>query len=42
MFWLIYAGFIQEYNGLIQRIWAVPTMGWFGYASLVLLGRHIA
>ena len=34
MFWLIYAGFIpQSYNGLVQRLWAVPTMGWFGYAA---------
>jgi len=40
MFWLIYAGFIpQSYNGLIQRIWAVPTMGWFGYAAWQLTKR---
>lgn len=38
MFWLIYAGFIpSEYNGLIQRIWAIPTMGWFGWAAHVLI-----
>ena len=37
MFWLIYAGFIpSEYNGLIQRIWAVPTMAWFGWAVIAL------
>ena len=40
MFWAIYAGFIpSEYNGLVQRIWAVPTMGWFGVAAAVLQGR---
>ena len=40
MFWLIYAGFIpQDYNGLVQRIWAVPTMGWFGYAAWQLTRR---
>lgn len=39
MFWLIYAGFIpQELNGLIQRLWAIPTMGWFGFAAYHLLG----
>ncbi len=38
MFWLIYAGFIpSQYNGLIQRIWAIPTMGWFGWAVHVLV-----
>lgn len=38
MFWCIYAGFIpSEYNGLIQRLWAVPTMGWYGIASYMLL-----
>ncbi len=38
MFWLIYAGFIpQEFNGLIQRLWAIPTMGWFGVAAHILL-----
>jgi len=38
MFWAIYAGFIpQEYNGLIQRLWAIPTMGWYGVAAHVLL-----
>lgn len=37
MFWAIYAGFIpSEYNGLVQRIWAVPTMGWFGVAVWAL------
>jgi hypothetical protein len=37
MFWLIYAGFIpQEINGLIQRLWAIPTMGWFGIAAYKL------
>ena len=37
MFWLIYAGFIpQEFNGLIQRLWAIPTMGWFGIAAYKL------
>lgn len=37
MFWLIYAGFIpSELNGLIQRIWAIPTMGWFGVAAYML------
>ncbi len=40
MFWLIYAGFIpSEYNGLIQRIWAVPTMGWFGWAAYTLMQK---
>lgn len=38
MFWLIYAGFIpQEFNGLVQRLWAIPTMGWFGVAAHMLL-----
>ena len=38
MFWLIYAGFIpQELNGLIQRLWAIPTMGWFGVAAHMLI-----
>jgi len=38
MFWLIYAGFIpQELNGLVQRVWAIPTMGWFGLAVYQLL-----
>ena len=38
MFWLIYGGFIpQEINGLVQRVWAVPTMGWFGWAAYVLI-----
>ncbi|WP_394203822.1 DUF998 domain-containing protein [Marinagarivorans algicola] len=38
MFWLIYAGFIpQELDGLIQRLWAVPTMGWFGVAAHMLI-----
>ena len=38
MFWLIYAGFVpQEFNGLIQRLWAVPTMGWFGVAAHMLI-----
>ncbi|GGD54734.1 DUF998 domain-containing protein [Lacimicrobium alkaliphilum] len=37
MFWMIYAGFIpSELNGLIQRIWAIPTMGWFGVAAYML------
>ncbi len=37
MFWLIYAGFIPaEFNGLIQRLWAIPTMGWFGLAIVEL------
>ncbi|OUL57260.1 DUF998 domain-containing protein [Pseudoalteromonas ulvae] len=40
MFWLIYAGFIpSEYNGLIQRIWAIPTMGWFGCAAHILMQK---
>lgn len=43
MFWLIYAGFIpSEYNGLVQRLWAVPTMGWFGYATWHLAKPHTA
>jgi hypothetical protein len=38
VFWCIYAGFIpQEYNGLIQRAWAVLTMGWFGVAAHLLI-----
>ena len=38
MFWFIYAGFIpQEINGLIQRLWAIPTMGWFGIAAHLLV-----
>ncbi len=38
VFWCIYAGFIpQEFNGLIQRAWAVLTMGWFGVAAHVLI-----
>lgn len=40
MFWLIYAGFIpSSYNGLIQRMWAIPTMGWFGYAAIVIINN---
>ena len=40
MFWCIYAGFIPgEYNGLVQRLWAVVTMGWFGVAAHVLATR---
>ena len=43
MFWLIYAGFIpNEYNGLIQRIWAIPTMGWFGWAAHILFQAQAA
>jgi len=38
MFWLIYAGFIpQEINGLVQRVWAIPTMAWFGVAAHMLI-----
>ena len=38
VFWCIYAGFIpQEYNGLIQRTWAILTMGWFGVAAHLLI-----
>ncbi len=38
VFWCIYAGFIpQEYNGLIQRLWAVLTMGWFGVSAYLLI-----
>lgn len=41
MFWLIYAGFIpEEFNGLIQRAWAIPTMGWFGLAAHFLLSSQ--
>ncbi|XOV78236.1 MAG: DUF998 domain-containing protein [Aestuariibacter sp.] len=41
MFWLIYAGFIPaSYNGLVQRMWAIPTMAWFGYAAFVLLNNR--
>ncbi|MCC2605978.1 DUF998 domain-containing protein [Planctobacterium marinum] len=41
MFWLIYAGFIPaEFNGLVQRLWAIPTMGWFGVAAYRLLQRN--
>ncbi len=37
VFWSIYANFIPyEYNGLIQRLWAVLTMGWFGLAAKTL------
>lgn len=40
IFWLIYAGFIpQEYNGLVQRLWAILTMGWFGIAAHLLILR---
>lgn len=40
VFWCIYAGFIPvEYNGLIQRIWAVIGMGWFGVSAYVLTQR---
>lgn len=43
VFWCIYAGFIpQEYNGLIQRVWAVLTMGWFGVAAHLLVQRMSA
>ena len=38
VFWCIYAGFIpQEYNGLVQRVWAILTMGWFGVAAHLLI-----
>lgn len=38
VFWCIYAGFIpQEYNGLIQRLWAILTMGWWGVAAHLLI-----
>ncbi len=38
VFWCIYAGFIPpEYNGLVQRAWAVLTMGWFGVAAYLLI-----
>lgn len=41
MFWAIYAGFIpSEYNGLVQRAWAIPTMGWFGVAAYMLSSRR--
>lgn len=41
MFWLIYAGFVpSEYNGLIQRLWAIPTMGWFGVATFMLMTQR--
>lgn len=41
MFWLIYAGFIpQEVNGLIQRLWAIPTMGWFGIAAHLIVQQQ--
>lgn len=37
MFWFIYAGFMpQETSGLINRIWAVVGMSWFGIAAFVL------
>jgi hypothetical protein len=40
VFWCIYAGFIpSEYNGIIQRTWAVLTMAWFGVAAHYLLQR---
>ncbi len=40
VFWCIYAGFIpREYNGIIQRTWAVLTMGWFGVAAHYTLQR---
>ncbi|WKE66985.1 DUF998 domain-containing protein [Gallaecimonas kandeliae] len=43
MFWLIYAGFIpSEYNGLIQRLWALPTMGWFGLAAVQVARENAA
>lgn len=38
VFWCIYAGFIpREYNGLVQRIWSVITMGWYGIAAYLLM-----
>lgn len=37
MFWLIDEDFIsRNYEGLAQRLWMIPTMGWFGVASLLL------
>tara|TARA_Y100000780_G_scaffold99524_1_gene90496 strand:+ start:2673 stop:3275 length:603 start_codon:yes stop_codon:yes gene_type:complete len=43
MFWLIYAGFIpSEINGLVQRVWAIPTMGWFGIAAYMLGSRQFS
>ena len=41
MFWLIYAGFIpSEFNGIIQRLWAIPTMAWFGLAAGQLANKE--
>ncbi len=43
MFWCIYAGFIPaEYNGLVQRTWAIVTMGWFGVAAYAFTQRSSA
>jgi len=37
MFWCIYAGFIpREFDGLVQRIWTIVVMGWFGVAAHVV------
>jgi hypothetical protein len=34
MFWCILAGFIpSEIDGLVQRLWTVVVMGWFGIAA---------
>jgi hypothetical protein len=38
MFWSIYAGFIpQDVAGLIQRIWTLVLVGWFGITTRVLV-----
>lgn len=37
MFWLIDEDFISgEYEGLAQRLWMIPTMGWYGVSSYLL------
>lgn len=40
MFWCSYAGFIpREVGGLVQRIWTVILMGWFGITAYVVERR---
>ena len=41
MFWLIYAGFMpQEVSGLIQRIWNLVLVSWFGAAAHIVCARE--
>lgn len=40
MFWLIGGDLIPgNYEGLAQRLWLLPTMGWYGLASYLISGR---